>query len=91
MTHYIVIIELRVVIWALVSLFFSTYLRQLEIKSRSHFLKVFALEQTLEQGLVVVYVKEMAGKNPRIIRINDKAKRILLKKGSSLSLLDLEA
>ena len=78
-------------IWAVVSIFFSIYLRQLEIKSRSRFLKVFALEQTLEQGLVVVYVKETAGKTPRIVRINDKAKRILLRKGSSLSLLDLEA
>jgi hypothetical protein len=79
------------VIWALVTIFFSSYLRQLEIKSRSRFLKFFALEQTLDQGLVVVNVKETAEKTPRIIRINDKAKKILLKKGTSMSLLDLEA
>jgi len=44
MTHYIDHIELRVVIWALVTIFFSAYLRQLEIKSRSRFLKLFAQE-----------------------------------------------
>ncbi len=78
-------------IWAIATIFFSAYLRQIEIKSRSRFLKLFALEQNLDQGLVVVYVKEIANKTPRIIRINDKAKMILLKKGKSLSLLDLEA
>ena len=80
----------RVVIFALVSIFFSLYLRQLEIKSRSRFLKLFSLENSLENGLVVVHLKETAGKNSRIVRMNDKAKRILLRKGTSLSLLDLD-